>query len=61
MNLIVTIKKKLLADPVTRLEALQRIHAKPKSTLLLYLSTSWPAKIPEIENAIVNAAPDINP
>jgi hypothetical protein len=46
---------------VTRFEALQRIHATPKRTLLLNLSASYPANTPEIENAIVNAAPDIKP
>jgi hypothetical protein len=43
------------------LDALQRIQAIPKRYLRLNLSTSYPAKTPVTENAIVNAAPDISP
>jgi hypothetical protein len=60
-NLIAIINAKLFTVPVTRLDALQRMHAIPKRILLLNLSTSYPANTPETENAIVNAAPDIKP
>ena len=60
-NLIATISAKLLTVPVTKLDALQRMHVTPKSILRLNLSTSCPANTPETENAIVKAAPDINP
>ena len=57
-------KKKVLNEvvkPDTNCVALQRTQATPSMFLRLNLSENWPAKMPEIENAMVKAAPDNSP